>query len=162
MASEDVGLADPRALQVALEAWMAFERLGSPEGELALAQAVVYLAVAAKSNALYIAFGEAQADVERFGTLEVPLHLRNAPTRLMRELGHGSGYRYAHDEPDAFAAGERYFPEGLPERRYYHPTPRGLEQRIGEALERLRARTGPAGPKAAADASRDQSGEEQR
>jgi putative ATPase len=162
MASEDVGLADPRALQVALEAWMAFERLGSPEGELALAQAVVYLAVAAKSNALYIAFGEAQADVERYGSLDVPLHLRNAPTRLMRELGHGSGYRYAHDEPEAYAAGERYLPDGLPERRYYQPTPRGLEQRIGEALARLRARAGAAGPAAAADATRNQSGEDER
>jgi putative ATPase len=152
MASEDVGLADPRALQVALEAWMAFERLGSPEGELALAQAVVYLAVAAKSNALYLAYGEAQADVARYGSLDVPLQLRNAPTRLMRELGHGEGYRYAHDEPDAFAAGERYFPDGMPERRYYHPTPRGLEQRIGEALARLRARGQP-GPTADGDSS---------
>jgi putative ATPase len=160
MASEDVGLADPRALQVALEAWMAFERLGSPEGELALAQAVVYLAVAAKSNALYIAYGEAQADVERYGSLDVPLHLRNAPTRLMRELGHGSGYRYAHDEADAYAAGERYFPEHMPERRYYHPTPRGLEQRIGEALERLRARV--AGPGDAGNAATEPGGEERR
>ena len=149
MASEDIGLADPRALQIALEAWMAFERLGSPEGELALAQAVVYLAVAAKSNALYLAYGNAQADVERYGSLDVPMHLRNAPTRLMRELGHGQGYRYAHDEPGAFAAGERYFPDGMPEQRYYHPTPRGLEQRIGEALERLRSRAGADLPAAA-------------
>jgi putative ATPase len=140
MAAEDIGLADPRALQIALEAWQSYERLGSPEGELALAHAVVYLAVAAKSNAVYTAWGEAQADVEAFGSLEVPLRLRNAPTRLMKDLGYGSGYRYAHDEPEAFAAGERYFPDDMPDRRYYHPAPRGLEQRIGEALERLRAR----------------------
>jgi putative ATPase len=141
MASEDVGLADPRALQLALDAWQAYERLGSPEGELALAQAVVYLAVAAKSNALYSAWGEARADVERYGSLEVPLRLRNAPTHLMKELGYGSGYRYAHDEPEAYAAGERYLPDDMPDRRYYHPVPRGLEQRIAEALERLRARS---------------------
>src|SRR5579863_6697328 len=140
MASEDIGLADPRALQIALDAWQSYERLGSPEGELALAEAVVYLAVAAKSNAVYAAWGEAQKDVEAFGTLEVPLRLRNAPTRLMKNLGYASGYRYAHDEPDAYAAGERYFPDDMPDRRYYHPAPRGLEQRIGEALERLRAR----------------------
>ncbi|MGH8232564.1 MAG: replication-associated recombination protein A, partial [Steroidobacteraceae bacterium] len=138
MASEDIGLADPRALQITLDAWQSFERLGSPEGELALAQAVVYLAVAAKSNAVYTALDEARADVERYGSLEVPLRFRNAPTRLMKELGHGSGYRYAHDEPEAYAAGERYLPDDMPERRYYHPAPRGLEQRIGEALERLR------------------------
>jgi len=141
MASEDIGLADPRALQIALDAWQSYERLGSPEGELALAEAVVYLAVAAKSNAVYSAWGEARADVEAFGSLEVPLRLRNAPTRLMKELGHASGYRYAHDEPEAYAAGERYFPDDMPDRRYYHPAPRGLEQRIGEALARLRART---------------------
>lgn len=140
MASEDIGLADPRALQMMLSAWDAFDRLGSPEGELALACAVVYLAAAPKSNAAYVAFGEAQADVERYGTLEVPLRFRNAPTPLMKGLGYGSGYRYAHDEPEGFAAGERYFPDDMPERRYYHPTPRGLEQRIGEALERLRVR----------------------
>jgi putative ATPase len=140
MASEDIGLADPRALTVALEAWQAYERLGSPEGELAIAEAVVYMAVAAKSNALYTALGAAQADVERYGSLAVPMPLRNAPTRLMKELGYGSGYRYAHDEPGAFAAGERYLPEGLPERRYYEPAPRGLELRIGEALARLRER----------------------
>ena len=140
MASEDIGLADPRALQLALDAWQAYERLGTPEGELALAQAVVYLAVAAKSNAVYSAWGEARADVERFGSLEVPLRLRNAPTALMKELGYGSGYRYAHDEPEAYAAGERYLPDDMPDRRYYHPAPRGLEQRIAEALERLRAR----------------------
>jgi putative ATPase len=140
MASEDIGLADPRALTIALEAWQAYERLGSPEGELALAEAVVYMAVAAKSNALYTGLGAAMADVERYGSLEVPLQLRNAPTKLMKELGYGSGYRYAHDEPGAFAAGERYLPEGLPDRRYYEPVARGLEIRIGEALARLRER----------------------
>ena len=140
MASEDIGLADPRALTIALEAWQAYERLGSPEGELAIAAAVAYMAVAAKSNALYTAYGAVMADVERYGTLAVPMQLRNAPTKLMKELGYGSGYRYAHDEPDAFAAGERYLPEGLPERRYYEPAPRGLEIRIGEALARLRER----------------------
>jgi putative ATPase len=138
MAAEDIGLADPRALQVTLDAWQVYERLGSPEGELALAEAVVYLAVAAKSNAVYTALAEARADVERYGSLEVPLRFRNAPTRLMKELGHGSGYRYAHDEAQAYAAGERYLPDDMPDRRYYHPTTRGLEQRIGEALERLR------------------------
>ena len=140
MASEDIGLADPRALQLALDAWQTYERMGSPEGELALAEAVVYLAVAAKSNAVYSAWGEARKDVEAYGSLEVPLRLRNAPTRLMKDLGYGSGYRYAHDEPQAYAAGERYFPDDMPDRRYYHPAPRGLEQRIGEALERLRSR----------------------
>ncbi|MCC7464018.1 MAG: replication-associated recombination protein A [Gammaproteobacteria bacterium] len=140
MAIEDIGLADPRGIALALDAWQIYERLGSPEGELAIAEAVVYLAVAAKSNAAYLALGEARADVERYGTLEVPLKLRNAPTRLMKELGYGAGYRYAHDEPDAFAAGERYLPEGLPERRYYRPVSRGLEIRIGEALERLRGK----------------------
>jgi putative ATPase len=140
MASEDIGLADPRALTIALEAWQAYERLGSPEGELALAEAVVYMAVAAKSNALYTGYGAAQADVERYGTLDVPMQLRNAPTKLMKELGYGSGYRYAHDEPGAFAAGERYLPEGLPDRHYYEPAPRGLELKIGEALARLRER----------------------
>ena len=140
MASEDIGLADPRALTLALECWEAYERLGSPEGELAIAEAVVYMAIAAKSNALYTAFGAAMEDVERYGTLEVPMQLRNAPTRLMKDLGYGSGYRYAHDEPDAFAAGERYLPDGLPERHYYEPVPRGLEIRIAEALARLRER----------------------
>jgi putative ATPase len=138
MAIEDIGLADPRVLPLVLDAWQTYERLGSPEGELALAQAIVYLAVAAKSNAVYTALAEARADVERYGSLDVPARFRNAPTRLMKDLGHGQGYRYAHDEPDAFAAGERYFPDDMPDRRYYHPTPRGLEQRIGETLERLR------------------------
>ncbi len=138
MASEDIGNADPRALQLALNAWEAQERMGSPEGELALAQAIVYLAVAAKSNAVYTAFAAARRDVERHGTLEVPPHLRNAPTALARELGHGEGYRYAHDEPNAYAAGECYFPEALQDARYYQPTANGLEGRIGEKLERLR------------------------
>ena len=138
MAVEDIGLADPRALSLTLDAWEAYDRLGSPEGELAIAQAVVYLACAPKSNAVYVGMGEAVEDVEKFGTLEVPARFRNAPTRLMKELGHGQGYRYAHDEPDAFAAGERYLPDGLPDRRYYRPAPRGLEIRIGEALARLR------------------------
>ncbi|MHB1826121.1 MAG: replication-associated recombination protein A [Steroidobacteraceae bacterium] len=138
MAIEDVGLADPRAFTLALEAWEAYDRLGSPEGELAIANAIVYLACAPKSNAAYVGFGEARADVERFGTLEVPLRLRNAPTRLMKNLGYGQGYRYAHDEPDAYAAGERYLPEGMPDRRYYRPVPRGLEIKIGEALAKLR------------------------
>jgi putative ATPase len=140
MASEDIGLADPRALGLTLDAWEAYDRLGSPEGELAIGEAVVYLACAPKSNAVYVAMGQAVQDVEQFGTLEVPARLRNAPTRLMKELGHGQGYRYAHDEPDAYAAGERYLPDGLPDRRYYRPAPRGLEIRIGEALTRLRAK----------------------
>ncbi len=150
MASEDIGLADPRALQITLDAWQSYERLGSPEGELALAEAVVYLAVAAKSNAVYRAWSAAREDVEQFGSLEVPLRFRNASTRLMKDLGYGSGYRYAHDEPEAFAAGERYFPDDMPDRRYYHPAPRGLEQKIGEALERLRARATATTPPAAA------------
>jgi len=141
MAVEDIGLADPRALALSLDAWEAYERLGTPEGELAIATAVVYLASAPKSNAVYVAMGEAMADVTEFGTLDVPLHLRNAPTRLMKGLGYGRDYRYAHDEPEAFAAGERYLPEGLPDRRYYRPVPRGLELKIGEALARLRARS---------------------
>ncbi len=140
MASEDVGNADPRALALALDAWDVQERLGSPEGELALAQCVLYLACAPKSNAVYTAFGAAQDDARKLGSLEVPLHLRNAPTRLMKELGYGKAYRYAHDEADGYAAGECYFPEGMAERRYYHPVARGLEQRIAERLAELRAR----------------------
>jgi putative ATPase len=140
MAVEDIGLADPRALSVTLDAWEAYDRLGSPEGELAIAEAVVYLACAPKSNAVYVAMDEAIQDVEKFGTLEVPARFRNAPTRLMKELGHGQDYRYAHDEPDAYAAGERYLPDELPDRRYYRPAPRGLEIRIGEALARLRTK----------------------
>ena len=145
MASEDTGLADPRALALTLDAWEAYERLGTPEGELALATAVVYLACAPKSNAVYVAMAEAMADVTEFGTLEVPLKLRNAPTRLMKELAYGRDYRYAHDEPGAFAAGERYLPEGMPDRRYYRPVARGLELKIGEALARLRGQ--PPAPK---------------
>ena len=138
MASEDLGLADPRALALSLDAWEAYERLGSPEGELALATAVVYLACAPKSNAVYVAMGEAMADVTQFGTLPVPLKLRNAPTGLMKKLGYGREYRYAHDEPEGFAAGERYLPDEMPDRRYYRPVPRGLELKIGEALARVR------------------------
>ena len=139
MACEDIGVADPRALELAMNAWDAQERLGSPEGELALAEAAVYLACAAKSNAVYLAWNAALADARRSGSLDVPVHLRNAPTRLMKELGYGRAYRYAHDEPDAYAAGETYFPDNLRERCYYHPTERGLEPRIREKLERLRA-----------------------
>jgi putative ATPase len=140
MAVEDVGLADPRAFALCLDAWQAYERMGTPEGELAIATAVVYLACAPKSNAVYVAMNEAMADVGEFGTLDVPLRLRNAPTGLMKTLGYGRGYRYAHDEPDAFAAGERYLPDDMPDRRYYRPVSRGLELKIGEALARLRAR----------------------
>jgi putative ATPase len=145
MAVEDIGLADPRAFAMAIDAWDAYDRLGSPEGELALATLVVYLACAPKSNAVYVAMGEAMQDVEGFGTLEVPLHLRNAPTGLMKGLGYGRNYRYAHDEPEAFAAGERYLPDTLPDRRYYRPVPRGLEIKIAEALARLRSMP-PRGP----------------
>ena len=140
MAVEDVGLADPRALRLSLDASETYERLGSPEGELALAQAVLYLAVAAKSNAVYTAYGEARGFVSRDGTRPVPMHIRNAPTRLMKNLGYGKDYRYAHDEDDAFAAGESYFPEGMPEVRWYEPTERGLEGKIKEKLEDLRRR----------------------
>lgn len=138
IASEDIGNADPRALQLALNAWQAQERMGSPEGELAIAQAVVYLAVAPKSNAVYSAFAAARHDVEQYGSLETPSHLRNAPTPLARELGQGADYRYPHDEPSAYAAGECYFPETLRKACYYRPTANGLEGRIGEKLERLR------------------------
>jgi len=140
MASEDIGNADPRGLDLALAAWEVLKRLGSPEGELALAQAVVYLAIAPKSNAMEVAYNEAMQDARDSGTRDVPLHLRNAPTRLMKGLGHGKDYRYAHDEVDAFAAGERYFPEDMPEKTYYHPVPRGLEIKIAEKLTDLRAR----------------------
>jgi len=139
MASEDVGNADPRALQLALAAWDTYDRLGSPEGELALAQAVLYLASVPKSNAVYAAFNAAREDVAAQGSHPVPDRLRNAPTRLAKSLGHGEGYRYAHDEPEAFAAGENYFPDDLAPRVYYDPPARGLEQRIGERLARLRA-----------------------
>ena len=138
MASEDIGNADPRALALALNAWDTQERLGSPEGELAIAQALVYMACAAKSNAVYSAYQAAMKDVKKRGSLAVPLHLRNAPTRLMKELGYGKAYRYAHDEPEAYAAGENYFPDELQGTRYYHPVDRGLEIRIREKLEHLR------------------------
>jgi putative ATPase len=138
MASEDIGNADPRALELALNAWDVQERLGSPEGELAIAQAVVYMACAAKSNAVYLAWKAAQEDARQSGSLEVPVHLRNAPTRLMKELGYGHDYRYAHDEPEGYAAGEVYFPDGLRPRRYYAPVDRGLEIRIREKLGHLR------------------------
>ena len=139
MAVEDVGLADPRALTTALDAVATYERLGSPEGELALAQAVVYLASAPKSNAVYAAFSAAKCFVSEDGSRPVPVHLRNAPTKLMKELGFGREYRYAHDEPEAYAAGERYFPDEIdPTPCFYRPTPRGLESRIGERLEHLR------------------------
>ena len=137
MAVEDIGLADPRALRLALDACETYERLGSPEGELALAEAVIYLACAAKSNAVYTAFGAARAFVAGDETRAVPLHLRNAPTRLMEQLGYGKGYRYAHDEAGAFAAGETYLPEGMPEVAWYRPTDRGLEQAIREKLQNL-------------------------
>jgi len=138
MASEDIGLADPRALRMALDATEVYERLGSPEGELALAQAVVFLAVAAKSNAVYTAWNEARAFVKSDGTRPVPLRLRNAPTALMKQLDYGRGYRYAHDEADGFAAGENYFPDGLDAPRFYRPIGRGLEAQIADKLARLR------------------------
>ncbi|SEA88456.1 putative ATPase [Thiothrix caldifontis] len=138
MASEDIGNADPRSLQLALNAWDAYERLGSPEGELMLAQAVVYLACAPKSNAVYTAYKLARADAQQSGSLDVPLHLRNAPTKLMKALDYGKGYRYAHDEQDAYAVGESYFPDELKGRRYYEPVERGLEIKIREKLAALR------------------------
>jgi putative ATPase len=139
MATEDIGLADPRALRLALDAAESYERLGSPEGELALAQAVVYLAIAPKSNAVYRAFGAVRAFVKDDGSRPVPMQLRNAPTRLMKELGYGEGYRYAHDEAEGYVAGERYLPDGVPTRHWYEPTERGLEQKIRERLAHLRA-----------------------
>ena len=140
MASEDIGLADPRALRLALDAADVYERLGSPEGELALAECIVYLAVAPKSNAVYKAFNAARGFVRNDSTRPVPLHLRNAPTKLMKQLDYGKGYRYAHDEADGFAAGERYLPEGMTPQHFYQPVPRGLEIRIGEKLAELRRR----------------------
>jgi len=139
MAWEDIGLADPRAIQIANDAALTYERLGSPEGELALGQAVIYLAVAAKSNAGYNAYNQARAFVKQDKSREVPVHLRNAPTKLMKELGYGHEYRYAHDEPEAYAAGETYLPEDMKEPHWYVPTPRGLESRIGEKLAHLAA-----------------------
>lgn len=138
MASEDIGLADPRGQALALEGWQSYERLGSPEGELAIAQAVVYLACAPKSNAVYSAYKMAMADVQKTGSLEVPLHLRNAPTKLMKSLDYGKDYRYAHDEDGGYAAGEQYFPEGLEARQYYQPVDRGLEIKIADKLAKLR------------------------
>ena len=138
MATEDIGLADPRALRLTLDACETYERLGSPEGELALAEAVIYLACAAKSNAVYVAYNAARAYIERDKSRLVPEHLRNAPTKLMKELGYGREYRYAHDEPEAYAAAEDYFPEGMPEVNWYRPTPRGLEGKISEKLAYLR------------------------
>src|SRR5690606_623986 len=138
MAWEDIGLADPRAMQIANDAALTYERLGSPEGELALGQAVIYLAVAPKSNAGYDAYNAARAFVKQDRSREVPVHLRNAPTRLMKELGYGHAYRYAHDEPHAYAAGESYLPEGMKEPNWYRPVPRGLEVKIGEKLAFLR------------------------
>ena len=140
MASEDIGLADPRALRLALDAAEVYERLGTPEGELALAECVIYLAVAPKSNAVYKAFNEAKAFVKQDGTRPVPMHLRNAPTKLMKELDYGKGYRYAHDEADAFAAGERYLPEGMAAPGFYKPVQRGLEIKIADKLRALEER----------------------
>lgn len=138
MAWEDIGLADPRAMQIANDAALTYERLGSPEGELALGQAVIYLAIAAKSNAGYMAYNKARAFVKQDKSREVPVHLRNAPTKLMKELGYGHAYRYAHDEPNAYAAGETYFPDGMAEPSWYQPVPRGLETKIGEKLNLLK------------------------
>jgi putative ATPase len=139
IASEDIGNADPRALHIGLDACQIYERLGSPEGELAIAQAAAYMACAPKSNAVYRAFGAAMEDAKRYGSLPVPAHLRNAPTALMEKLGHGHGYRYPHDEPEAYAAGERYFPDGMQAKRYYSPSSRGLEQKIADKLAHLAA-----------------------
>jgi putative ATPase len=139
MAWEDIGMADPRAVQIVNDAASTYERLGSPEGELALGQAVIYLAVAAKSNAGYNAFNQAMAFVKQDKSREVPVHLRNAPTKLMKELGHGHAYRYAHNEPEAYAAGETYLPDGMPEPNWYKPVPRGLESQIAEKLAHLRS-----------------------
>ncbi len=138
MASEDIGNADPRGLQLALNAWDVQQRLGSPEGELTIAQAIIYLACAPKSNAVYTAFNDAMADVRQHSSYEVPIHLRNAPTRLMKELGYGKKYRYAHDEAEGYAAGENYFPEEMEPRNYYRPVSRGLELKIAEKLKHLR------------------------
>jgi putative ATPase len=138
MASEDIGLADPRALRLALDAAAVYERLGSPEGELALAECIVYLAVAPKSNAVYKAYGAARAFVKQDTTRPVPLRLRNAPTKLMKQLDYGKGYRYAHDEDGGFAAGERYLPDGMDDPGFYRPVARGLEIKIGEKLAELR------------------------
>jgi putative ATPase len=140
MASEDIGLADPRALRLALDAAEVYERLGSPEGELALAECVVFLAVAPKSNAVYKAYNAARAFIKQDGTRPVPMHLRNAPTKLMKQLDYGKGYRYAHDEAGGFAAGETYLPEGMAPPGFYKPVRRGLEIQIADKLGELRAR----------------------
>jgi putative ATPase len=141
MASEDIGLADPRALEMTLSAAQAYDRLGSPEGELALAQAAVFLAMAAKSNAVYVGWKAARALVEKTGSLPVPDHLRNAPTALAKSMGHGQGYRYAHDEPEGFSAGQTYLPDALlGQRALYEPVDRGLESKIAEKLASLRQR----------------------
>lgn len=139
IAAEDIGNADPRALRIALDAWEAYERLGTPEGELVIAQAILYLSCAAKSNAVYRAFEQALTDVKNQGSLDVPLHLRNASTRLMRELNYGKHYRYAHDEPEGYAADENYFPESMGKRKYYYPVRRGLEQKIADKLAHLQS-----------------------
>ena len=139
MAWEDIGLADPRAMQICNDAAQTYERLGSPEGELALAQAVLYLAVAAKSNAGYMAYNQARAWVKQDGSRPVPLHLRNAPTKLMKELDYGKNYRYAHDEAGGYAAGENYFPDDMPQVNFYQPTERGLEHKIKEKLAYLKS-----------------------
>ena len=144
MAIEDIGLADPRALQMAIEAWDAYERLGSPEGDLALAQLAIYLASTAKSNAAYKAFGDAKRDVAEYGTQDVPMHLRNAPTRLMKQLGYGDGYQYDHDAEGGVALGQTGFPDALGERIYYQPVPRGMELRLKDKLDALRAARGQA------------------
>jgi putative ATPase len=145
MASEDVGLADPRALRMALDAADVYERLGSPEGELTLAQCVIYLAMAPKSNAAYKAFNEAKAFVKKDGTRPVPMHLRNAPTQLMKNLDYGKGYRYAHDEEDGFAAGESYLPDGMAQPGFYRPVQRGLEIKIADRLLELRKKNSATG-----------------
>jgi putative ATPase len=138
MASEDIGNADPRGLHLSLEAWNTYERLGSPEGELAIAHAIVYLSCVPKSNAVYTAYKAAMSAAKEHGTLEVPMHLRNAPTKFMKEIGYGEGYRYAHDEEDAFAAGEVYLPKELQGQQFYHPEDRGLESKIKKHLGFLR------------------------
>jgi putative ATPase len=157
MATEDIGLADPRALRMTLDACETYERLGSPEGELALAEAVLYLACAAKSNAAYVAYNAARAFVGQDESRPVPVHLRNAPTRLMKDMGFGRDYRYAHDEPDAYAAGENYFPEGMPKVNWYQPTGRGLEGRIAEKLAHLRSLDRQAGNSAKNSAKNEES-----
>lgn len=139
MSVEDIGLADPRAQRLCLDAWDTYERLGSPEGELAIATAIVYLAMAPKSNAVYVGYKAVRAEVERSGTLDVPMHIRNAPTRLMKDLGYGQGYRYDHDESSGNAAGQQFLPDALVGTRFYEPVPRGLEIKIGERLAQLRA-----------------------